>query len=473
MGLTNPISINYAGTLLGGDSDYQLIGPYVIDKSYTDLRIVADVLVSAEDQTTMDELSEALEDAFRQRLADSNTIVITVGNRSKTWRVGTHILEVEASIAKSGNPETDYGSSRAYTVTIVAKLPADAEFDDGLQELEVLVQKTPSRQTVVTFRGAYTSTADGNALSSYSDKFDQIATNYTNLIKPGAVFDMVEEDYSLDRQGSSGTPSPHACRFYRQYAEVITPQSQGIFDDPQIRDHNITFTDRSQFPGESDVTASRLRRVTGTFGCAIDIDETQDLQAVYLDKIRPYLVDTFQAEFSPNVFAMEEESVSYDKTSSRIAVQFQFVYQAAGYTSTVESSTSVTLREARTIDYTPTHGRRELAMDADVGWATVERIFTRTVVAIGSDSPRARISGESANGAAGSFGSVAGVDGPDDRNGRVVNRSGWNIVANNSTATRHWMGDPDGERIPLTVLTENVVERYHESPAAGGNNPIP
>lgn len=479
MGIPNTIAVRFNGTILGGSSAYQLLSPYILDKSYSEFRLVADVLVTAEDQGTLQELSATLEDAFRARLRDGNEIVIEVGPNAWTYTVGTDILSVESAITKSGNPETDYGCARAYTVTVNAQLPADGGTDAGLRDVEVAVEKTPSRQTVVTFRGAYTATDAGSALERYRAAFDLVAENYLALVKIGVTWELRSEDYTLDRQGATDpVPAPHSCRFFRQYVELLADQSSGLLNDPDIRDHRLTFTDRSQFPGDSDSRATRLRRVTGAFDCAVDIDETRDVQSVYAEKVRPFLIEQFEAEFEPTIFGIEEAAVSYDRTASRMAVSFQFVYRSALDSSIVESSTSVTYREARTIDYTPTHDTEELSMEADVGWSTLERIWTRTVVCIGTGGPIRRITkAPEGGGAAGTFTRpVAGLESPDNRNGRRVNRDGWNIIASNSNASPRWLGDPAGNRVQMTVISETVVERFHRAPRPGGgatNNPIP
>jgi len=143
-----------------------------------------------------------------------------------------------------------------------------------------------------------------------------------------------------------------------------------------------------------------------------------------------------------------------------MSVSIQFLYQKDGGEDVVEVSQSLAYREARTIDYTPVHNDDEYAMEADVGWATRERVASRTVIVIGEETPKKRIGEDPENGPAGE------IEGIESRS--AVQREGWNIVSNTSQVTDQWLGDPDEEQIRVSVLTETVVERFHTKPKVGG-----
>lgn len=473
MGLTNPFSITYAGTTVGGASSFQLVNAYTLDKTFEALRLVFDVRVDAGSIEQLQSRSEALEDAFRARLADGETLVISLGSASWTYRQGTSILNATASIAKSGNPDTDFGVSRLYTVTIEGGLPADGTGDGGLRDIEVLAEVTPSNQHVVTMRGVYTATTSGDALALYQSAFDGVATNYLQAVKSSATWELRDESYSLDRHGAASSPSPNLCSFFRQYVELLSFQASSTVDDPQVKDHRFVFTDRSQYPGDSEDGTTRLRRVIGTFDCAVDVDETTDVRGLFESKIRPLVESEFRNEFSPSVFAIEELSAAFDFTSNRLATSFAFVYQASGDSALVEVSTSVAYRETRTLDVTPVRDGNELSADVDVGWGTLERVWTRTAVAVGEDAPRRRLFGSDGGGPAGRLDqSVAGIVGPDARDPQTVRRSGWNVIASTSQATPKFLGETAGA-LRLTVLSETVVERYHDAPGGRTSSLIP
>lgn len=476
MAVTNPIEITYGSQSVGGGSStYQLVGPYVIDKSFAALRLVFDVLVVSSSVSGLQGASETLEDAFRKRLADGDTLKIEMSGSSWTYTVGQDILKVTSSIAKSGNPDTDKAASRAYTVSVEAELPADGDSDGGLRDIEALVDFEAGRQKVVTFRGVYTATTAGDAKARYEADADNTTSDYLDVIDSSATFELVDETYTLDREGDGSTPAPHVLSFTRQYVELLANQSTSGLDDNQIKDHRITFTDLGQYPGDSSDEVGRLRRVVGSYDCAVDIDETTDLKSVYTSKVKDHLRELFRSTFSPTQFGAEEERVSYDETSKRISVTFQFIYQPSGANAIIEIAQSVAYRESRSLDMTPTHEDDEFAYEVDVGFATLERVWNRTVIAVGAENPKLRIRERArTEGPVGRFSNtIRGQTGPDARDTSSIEREGWNVVSSTSQVTPRWLGNPDGEeQIEVTVLTETVVERFHAKPGNRTSVPI-
>ena len=472
MPVANSFSITFGGFAVGGSSSYQLLGPYVLDRSYTDLRIVFDIVVTSTTQAGLFALATNVETNFAKRLVVGDTVLISIGGSTWTYTVGTSILKCSASVAKSGNPDTDLPYSRSYTCTIAGDMPALDATDAGLRDVEVHVDLDASRQRVVTMRGVYTGLAAQDAVEVYEANFDSEATTYLTAVDPAVTWELVNESYTLDRERSGGAPHPHLCQFSRQYMELIAPQDGSTLDDPAIRDHRVIFTDLSQYPGDGRESVNRLRRVIGSYDCAVDINESTDLPDIYENTVRPHVIEIFRDEFQPSTFGIEDVRVSFDETRNRISVAIQFLYQSrGGDQGVVEVSQSVAFRENRTIDYTPLHNEDEFAANADVGWATLERIWTRTVIVVGDQSPSKRIQAAPTTGAAGLFNdTIGGERGPDGGGRAAVQGDGWNIVSSTSQVTPQWIGDPEGDgQIRLTTLNETVIERWHRRPSASGN----
>lgn len=462
MAVDNPFTITYNSTAIGGSSDsYQLNGPYVIDKSYRVLRVSFDVLVVASSAATLRSLSDTLETKFRER--DKN-LEINVGSTVWTWTHGTHYFNAQASIAKSGDSETDRGYSRVYTVVITAELPSDASGVNGLLEIRTNVGFEASRQKTVAVEGIYTATTSATSKANYLANADTYINSLLTAIDGSAVWELVTEDYDFDRN----TANTH---FQRQYVQLLFDQSQGTRNDPSIRDHRVIFTDLSQHPADSRESIQRLRRVVGSYDCALDIEQATDLQDAFNAKVRPHVIQTFRDTFSPVVFCLEDRRISYDETTKRMSVSLQFLYQKEGGEAVVEITQSVAFRELRNIDYTPVHSREvESAFYADPGWSTIERVWTRTVVVLGNEQPQRRISGSPRYGDAGDFGEIGGqnIEGR-----QQINLSGWNIISNVSQVQEQWIGDPtDDDQMKLTALTETVVERWNDLPGRGTGGPI-
>lgn len=475
MAVNNPFSITTGGITLGGTSDiYQLNGPYVVQRSYTAIRLVFEVVVVA---TSYDDLylrSSALEGAWSRRLNDGEAVTITVDGSTWTYTQGDTLLDATLEINKTGNPDTDYGYARAYTLTMDGKLPADE--DGGLQEIEVLVSYTPSRQRTVSVRGSYTAVNGVDAYAIYSSSADADILPYLTFVDSSAAWELVEETYRLDRHtDGDGDPNANMVVFTRDYSELLFAQSLtgSSKDDAKIRDHRITFTDLSTHPGDAGEDVYRLRRVVGTFDCSIDVTQTisgEEIQTVWRDQAEPLLKETFEREFSPQVFAVEETRAGYDVTSSRLSGTIQFLYQSSEGSNVVEVAQSIGYREARSPDYTPVHDQSELAFEVDVGWMTLERVWIRTVVAVGDLFPTTRIAPSGSGNGLSSFGSdlFRGFGGS-SRGESSLKESGWNIISNDSQVSEQWVGDPRHTQMKLTTLSETVVQRYNTKPSGGSS----
>lgn len=469
MSIANPFSITYGSRTVGGaSSTYQLHGPYVFDVSYATFRLVFDVVVVASSFADLQSSSEDLETDFRKRLFNGERVQIDLDGNSFSYVAGESVLRVRSAIQKSGNAETDRGYSRAYTVSIEGEMPADDSRDDGLRDIEVHTDYDASRRKTVTMRGTYTATEGGTALENYTNNADDVAQNYLDVIDSDATWELATESSSLDRENDGSTPAPHLCNWTRQYVQLIADQSRGQTDDTQIKDHRVTFTDLHQYPGDSREDAHRLHRVAASYDCAVDIDETTDLESVYENKIKDHLRQLFRDNYQPTAFGIEDERIAFDHTGNRVSITAQFVFQPSGAEDIAEVAQSVAYREARQIDYTPVHGGDELAMVADVGFAVVERVWSRTVVVIGEDTPKKRISDKATAGPAGKFtDEIGGEDGPDSRDTTKIVDDGWNVISSTSQVTPRWIGDPNGdEQLRVTVLSETVVERFHKKPSS-------
>lgn len=461
MAVTNPFSITWGSVTVGGSSTtYLLHGPYVIDKSFTRLRLVFEVIVTASSYATLQSLSDTLEDEFAKR---SLALSINIGGSSWTYTHGTDLLNATASATKGSSSETNRGYARSYTCVIEGELPAlDTQ---GLRDMEVHVSYEASRRRVVSMRGVYTAYNGSSASARYLAAFDAQASTILDGLPGDPAFELVSEEYSPDRLD-------HLCTFSRQYVELLADQSSGTRDADMIRDHRITFADRTQHPGDSLPGIRRLYRTVASYECAIDIDEETDQQAVYRDTVRPHVLSLFQETFDPAVFAIEESSVSYDETSKRMAVQLMLLYRPASGTVIYEATESVAIREMRQIDYTHVHNQNEFAAYADPGVAVRERIWTRLVLAFGTDSPKRRIGEAALSGPAALFANLAAEESVDARNSSQegkVQRSGWNIVQSMSQVTPKFIGeDQDGAQLQCFVLEESVTERFSEAPSGGG-----
>lgn len=467
MPVTNPFSITYNGLTVGGSSgSYQLLGAYVIERNYERIRLGFDVLVVAETQDSLRSLSETLEETLSAR---DKTFRVTINGTSFTFTPGTNVLNVVASIAKSGSPSTDKSHSRSYSVNIEAGV---VETDnDGLRDISTVVALNASGIATVTFSGIYTAQESITASENYVQKADAECSGILATLRgEGATFELVDETYTPDR-------NDHICQWQRQYRQIVYNQSSGLLDDDRIRDHRVTFQDLWQQPGDSAQGITRLRRVDAMFDASVVLGESTPSD-VWESVVRQFLIDEFIGTFGPGEWAIEESRSTYDQTGQRLSATMRFVFSSGGAANVIELSQSVTYRESRTIDYTPVHSGQETAAYVDPGWATIERIWIRAVEVIGDEMPRRRLHQEGGGGkqtsTAGDFvGPIGGIAGPDSGGtSREIQPSGWNIVGSSSQVAERWIGHPEyGQQFKVTTLNETVTERYNTRPSAGGTTP--
>lgn len=453
MAVLNPISITYGSRTVGGSSGlYQLNGPYVFDHSYRTLRLVFDVIVVSSTTDGLASAAKDLEDDFRLR--DRN-LSINMGITTWTFTAGSTYFNPRASISKTGDRETDRGVSRAYTCVIEAELPSD-DVGTGLDEVEYSVDYEPGRRQVVSVQGTYTATNGATAFANYQSNADTLINSFLASLPGSESYELVDESHRQDRNNAN-------LEFSRQYQQVLSDQSDSAKDDSDIVDHRMIFSELASHPGDSREDIFRLRRVVGAYDCAIDVEQTTDLESVFKNKVRDHVVDLFKSNFNPSVFAVEDFRVSYDESAKRLSVSLQFLYQKDGGDNVVEVSQSLTIREQRTLDYTPVHNASELAFHVDPGWATVERVWSRTAVVIGDELPQRRIGVDPRYDEIGDFDAMGEHK---VQSGKSVRDNGWNVVANTSQVTDQYIGDPSSEfeQIKAAVITETVVERFHEKP---------
>lgn len=472
MSVQSPWSIKYGDREVGGSSStYQLHEPYLLEKDYARLRLTFNVAVIATDNSSdLQQLCDDLETDFRKRDLD---LEINLSGSKWTYEFENTILNTQSEIGKAGDRESDGGAARVYTIVIQGDLPADDTERPGLRDLEVLVEREPSRQRIVTMRGVYTSVDGTLARAQYEAEFGNESGGEAQTILDGlngdTEWELVEETGTSDR-------NDHIFTFFQQYVELIEEQSAGTLNDPAIRDHTIFFTELATHPGDSLENIHRLRRVVGSYDCAVDIDSSTDPRDVYSNKIESHIKELIRSQFQPKILAIEDLQIAVDETHNRISARIQFVYQPKEGGVVIEVTRSLTYREGRRPDRTPVHSAGELDAYIDVGFATVERVWTRVVRVVGDEFPKFRIAAKPGEGPAGAFSSaiVGAKDSLSVPDG--VPDSGWVLMSNVSQVTDEYLGDPiSGEQIKLSTLVETVTEEYVSKPegATGGGAGAP
>lgn len=488
MAVNSPFKIKYGSQEVGGTSDdYQLHEPYVLEQSFTTMRVEFDVVVVATSYATLKSLSDVLEIAFRKR---DQTIIITLDAGAWTYTFGTDILNSTATISKTGDKQTDRGYSRRYNITLEAELPADdAAPVTGMRELEWNISLDSSRRKVVTMRGVYTATKTPAQLASvnylHANGADAEATTFLLALDSNATWQMLTTGFTPDR-------NDHLCDFQRHYVQLsMSPTVAALPNDGAVQitdivDHDIVFHLQAQHPGDSQENLSRMRTVTAVYSCAIDIDRTTDLQSVYDNQVKPYMTSLFRSTFNPQVFGITGRQSTYAEVAKRLTVAVTYTFQAPGSDDIVELTASLVTSTQHSLDFTPTHNGDPFAAYVDVGWAVKLRTSQRTALVIGEDSASA---GE--GGVVG--GTIFQAHGPEIGPGIFKRKwgkpfgkggtwtggydpmvgGGWETISNTAKATPTWIGEPDEEQIAMLLIEEEVVQQFHSDPGAGGRGVFP
>jgi len=252
-----------------------------------------------------------------------------------------------ATISKTGGPK-DGGLSRTFHCHIDVGLPFEDPDLDGRRSSQVSIAYSPIRRISLNISGEYAcqsaEASDGkkSALENYHRAIEAYITSIKTLLGNTAedysedgdedpvtlVFERVAEDYSYDDQNK-------ILNFSISEQEVIYKQGKALtpVDDPDIFNQSLNIMIARAWPGDAVHAGAmkyRITKATAQYSCLVkkDLDNAgenkTDLEAVYFDKIKPFLLDEINnsKEFQGDIAfisTITEESVSYDKTGNAIS----------------------------------------------------------------------------------------------------------------------------------------------------------
>jgi len=455
MSLNSQVTITWAGTAYGGASaSKQIDGAYVMDRAYDHMRLTFNVILVGATAAARQTLAEALEVNFSKRDED---LTVNVGGTSFTFTAGTDYHNPTSSCTKTGQSMTDRGASVAYTCVVEANMPSTNP-GTGLVSLEPTVDYEVGRRALATLAGVYTRLSPAlSASDNYLDVggADAEATTFLDSLgtPPTSSMELVDEQYTYDRLDN-------ICQWTRQWQEILFNQVQGTLDSTKIRDHRVTFTETTQHPGDGKEGITRLRRVVGTYDCALDVRVATDVKATFESDVLPHIKAHFTSTFSPSEWCVEDHRHSYDETAKRMSVSIQFLFVPSDSGSQIiEIRQNSSYKELRTLDETPVHGGGEFEKYIDVGWASVERVTQRVVTAVGDMEPVRRLGRTPPPGLIRPL-KFRGKEQPNYK----VPDTGWVVVNNISQVEDMWIGNPNENQIKTSILTETMVERFYEKP---------
>lgn len=422
---------------------------------------------------------EAVETAFQQR--NVRLRMVMTGTTTETWpdfdpATGTG-FNSSAVCSVAGTPGADTRHSRRYDVTIAIELPSpDAT---GLLDLAVVVEHDTSYMRTVTIRGIYRAGNSGDtATEMYDAGIEALCASITAGISDTATFERWSNVTERDRTDSSLT-------FTRVYRELKKNQTIAELDSTAIVQHVIGIQRLQPQPGDSGTGIRRLEEFSIRFSCAVNVNVTTNLSALYVGTIRLYMKNLFVSQWSPRQFGIVTELVDYDPVNNRITAEMR-ILAAVDPSDVIESAMTQRIVENSGMIKTGVWGEGIFSAHVDQGFGSRKRFAIRVVRILGAASPRKRVGGEEGsfwgvsfgNGAVGTDnggGGGGGPPGPQGINaglqpsgGSGLVEDGWNIIDNDSATTSKTFGQPGEDQVTVTDLVEQVVEDWVVKPQGGG-----
>lgn len=475
-----PFKITYGSQAVGGGSGvFQIEDEYEFHKSYEGLDLQFVVTVVATSLADLDNQSNTLEEAFRDR---DKTLKIDLSNildadgastQTYTWGIGGAVgsggfMNSRSTCDKIG--AGDMGFSRSYAIHITGELPAQdvdgSSLFTGLQDIGYQLAYEPGGQKRLTITGIYTATpaqtspsrdakgARENYENATTGADVEVAAYFTNSF-PTESWELISEDPGEDRVN-------HLSNWTRVYVELLDDQTAGTRDDADIRDHTFTMDEVIEQPGDSAENVDRLREVEIFYECAIVLSQNVTLKNTFENKIRPHIIQTFRDTFQPAVIAVARRRVNYDRTRQRLSCSMTIVYRKGGSDKTVEIQTSVRITDTHHHKLTPTHERNPFSFNVDTGWTDRVRETTKLFVVVGEEGSEGRVGGKGGGIVGGGWGTGSGPS-------TAGAGSGWIEIFNTRSAEPVHVGMPSEANFLITKITETTVDQYFESPGRGGS----
>ena len=305
--------------------------------------------------TTAANLKAETDELHRKFKKIRQNVVITI-NGQTAWSFSHSDntgFNSRATLSKTGGTK-DGGLSRTFSCKIEVGLPFEDASLLGRRSSQVSVSTSSNRKITLNITGEYVchsaagdASEKKSALQNYYRAVDAYVTSVKSILTgvvedyspdgsespPTLVFERISEDYSYDDQNK-------VLNFAVTEEELLYKQNKdnSTIDNPDIYNQTLSLMMSRQWPGDSRQGEAaggagnryRVTKVTAQYNCLVkkNLDDQtgspKDLEAVYFDTIRPFLLDEINniTEFQGTtgfICTVTEENVSYDKTALAIS----------------------------------------------------------------------------------------------------------------------------------------------------------
>lgn len=301
------LRITYGSFTVGSSSVYQIHKKYREQIGYEASNVEFDFLVVGSSAAQFATRIAAVEAAFRTPRLD-----LAIANGSNTWLSLTHTtntgFDSDPVVIKREDP-ADSHLTRIYTVRINFGMPADNVGTSGRRWHTVNVAFSPSRRRTVTITGVYTAIGGTLSRAQYNANIAAFAASVLTAL--GGTYELAEEPIT---QVNS---TDRVINFTRIYDEVKFSQAGAVTDDARLVRQQLRVTRRRDAPGDSVPPSGQVRRLLTldvSYSAWVDFDVSTDLEGLWDDTIKPWILTTVQSRLGLAAVAitMERPEWNYD-----------------------------------------------------------------------------------------------------------------------------------------------------------------
>lgn len=458
--VTRDLVITYGTLTVGGSSQFYLPSSY-FEKvvNYPVGSFAFDVVVRGSTHAELKSKCDDLEAAYRKPRQD---LTVTINSQSVlSWSHSSNTgMNARPSVTKAGS-EADSALSRLYRCQVEVDLPADLSGVAGRQSSQVRVSEDASGIKAVDIEATYTALGGSSATTQM---LAQIAT-YASAVQTAigiTAWERVSRDYRYDDQDKTVTVND-------QYREIVRAQPNANLDNSAIVNPTLTVSRRLSQPGNYRASQSNVRpltEVTSSFSCSVRADVTLDLDDLWANTVKSWMIDATLDAFDGNAKAsLDSQTPLREEFGNTLSASLTFMVVDGGDLIRQEWSYTINTQTGRRV--VPVWDGHPLAAEEIQGPAVIieTQSLTRVVVATSSSGGIAPLTpGVNSGISSGLFSSFLAGDVQAGSGGGGTFQT--TLIDYSQTTTPRTMGQ-DGYELDVNEVVTTQTIQYRRPPATG------
>lgn len=257
------------------------------------------------------------------------------GANAAAASIGITGFNAKPSIRKGGTLRTDRILSRRYDVSVELQIAPSITGRNGRVDTLVQIDQSDSKRRRMRISGTYKGNGTSSALEAYVANVDTYANTIQSVFggtwegpfADGPLF-VMDDEYAV-ASGKAG----RVLRFNHTYEQLIYNQARGVLDDVRLRRQMLKVRPSFEAPGDygpGGKAVYRLRRVTVSYACSVDKDQSQDLKGIYEATVKPFLLDEAKLAVGTSQFAFTFSDPLLDRAENRIEATVEVLAASNG-----------------------------------------------------------------------------------------------------------------------------------------------